>query len=64
MRLLGKSFKVLSSDNPDFGKVFTIVENDARSGYVFYQDQHGEDYSGKIHHIKYRIENGIWLEVK
>jgi hypothetical protein len=64
MRLVGKVFKPLGRDNPDFGKIFTIVHNDARSGYVFYVDQDGEDYSGKIHHVKYRIENGIWKEVK
>jgi hypothetical protein len=59
-KLLGKKFKVVDPQNPDCGKVFTIEYID--SGYVFYVDQHGENYQGAKHHIIYRIENGIWLK--
>jgi hypothetical protein len=60
VRLLGKKFKVVDPQNPDYGRVFEVVHSEY--GYVFYVDQDGNDYSGKVHHVVYRIENGIWLK--
>lgn len=63
-KLLGKKFKVVDPQNPDCGRVFTIVHVDNQIDYVFYVDQHGKDYQGESHNVAYRIQHGIWQEVK
>jgi hypothetical protein len=53
---------VVEQGNPDYNKVFTMQFK--KGGYVFYVDQTGEDYAGKVHNVEYRIANKIWVEVK
>ena len=62
MKLINKKFKCVQQGNPDYNKVFTIVYTGG--GYAFYNDQDDNKYEGKTHHIEYRVQNNIWVEVK
>jgi hypothetical protein len=57
---IGRRFTPTSPQNPDFGKIFTLV--DVMDGSVLYIDQDSNHQTGDEAIILHRIAKGIWIE--
>lgn len=60
-KLIGTQYKILDERSDMFGEIVTIEFIDY--GYVIYLDEAGNEYQTAIHHVLYRIKEGLWEKV-